>query len=109
GCENSTAHESPIHSWKLISPSVVCASKSGAVSLIVKLIRCPLSYEVRAHGLLWRTLKSTLRMDPKSGRPVARACQSCETANASMSTRGGPGVPAHTIRRGCVPTAANDC
>src|SRR6476619_6716110 len=51
GCENSTAHESPIHSWKLIGPSVVCASKSGAVSLIVKLILCPLSYEVRALGL----------------------------------------------------------
>src|SRR3954449_965390 len=32
GCENSTAHESPIHSWKRIGPSVVCASKSGAVS-----------------------------------------------------------------------------
>ncbi len=32
GCENSTAHESPIQSWKLILPSVVSASKSGAVS-----------------------------------------------------------------------------
>src|SRR6476619_1524324 len=32
GCEKSTAHESPIHSWKLISPSVVSAVKSGAVS-----------------------------------------------------------------------------
>ena len=32
GCENSTAHESPIQSWKLIRPSVVSASKSGAVS-----------------------------------------------------------------------------
>src|SRR3954465_11238625 len=35
GCENSTAHESPIQSWKLIFPSVVSASKSGAVSPIV--------------------------------------------------------------------------
>ena len=34
GCENSTAHESPIHSWKLILPWVVSASKSGAVSLM---------------------------------------------------------------------------
>src|SRR3954453_15602980 len=32
GWENSTAHESPIQSWNLIGPSVVCASKSGAVS-----------------------------------------------------------------------------
>src|SRR6202007_2568139 len=30
GCENRTAHESPIQSWKLIRPSVVSASKSGA-------------------------------------------------------------------------------
>src|SRR5438876_3200801 len=34
GCENKTAHESPIQSWKRIRPSVVCASKSGAVSPI---------------------------------------------------------------------------
>ena len=34
GCENSTAHLSPIQSWKRILPSVVSASKSGAVSLI---------------------------------------------------------------------------
>src|SRR6185437_3520685 len=33
GCEKSTAHESPIQSWKLISPSVVSAVKFGAVSL----------------------------------------------------------------------------
>jgi hypothetical protein len=34
GCGNSTAHESPIQSWKLSSPSVVPAWKSGAVSPI---------------------------------------------------------------------------
>src|SRR5436309_8099503 len=34
GCENSTTHLSPIQSWKRIFPSVVSASKSGAVSLI---------------------------------------------------------------------------
>ena len=34
GCENSTAHESPIQSWKRIRPSVVSASKSGAVAPI---------------------------------------------------------------------------
>ena len=41
GCEKSTAHESPIQSWKPISPSVVCAVKSGAVSLIVRAIFLP--------------------------------------------------------------------
>src|SRR5437588_1215265 len=34
GCENRTAQESPIHSWKRIFPWLVCASKSGAVSPI---------------------------------------------------------------------------
>jgi hypothetical protein len=38
GWENNTAHESPIHSWKAIGPSVVAASKSGAVLPMVKLI-----------------------------------------------------------------------
>jgi hypothetical protein len=38
GCENSTAHESPIQSWNEIFPSVVSASKSGAVSPIVRVI-----------------------------------------------------------------------
>ncbi len=38
GCENSTPHESPSQSWKRIGPSVVSASKSGAVSPIVSVI-----------------------------------------------------------------------
>src|ERR687896_922621 len=38
GCENSTAHDSPIQSWKRIGPAVVWASKSGAVSPICKLM-----------------------------------------------------------------------
>src|ERR1044072_6019748 len=41
GWENSTAHESTIHSWKLIGPSVVSAWKSGAVSLIESAIAPP--------------------------------------------------------------------
>src|SRR5262245_27204758 len=36
GCENSTHQELPIQSWNLIFPSVVWASKSGAVSLIAR-------------------------------------------------------------------------
>src|SRR5205823_14853898 len=31
GCENRTAHELPIQSWNLIRPSLVSASKSGAI------------------------------------------------------------------------------
>ena len=38
GCENSTAQLLPIQSWKRILPCVVCASKSGAVSLIARAI-----------------------------------------------------------------------
>src|SRR5215211_4544558 len=38
GCENRTTHESSIHSWKLIGPSVVSAWKSGAVSPMVNAI-----------------------------------------------------------------------
>src|SRR2546430_13076649 len=32
GWENRTTHESPAHSWNLIGPSLLSASKSGAVS-----------------------------------------------------------------------------
>src|SRR5919197_728390 len=38
GCENNTAQPSPTHSWKRIRPSVVSASKSGAVSPIFRAI-----------------------------------------------------------------------
>ena len=38
GCEKSTAYPSPTHSWKLIGPAVVSAVKSGAVSLMRKLM-----------------------------------------------------------------------
>src|SRR6516162_8587082 len=41
GCENSTAHESPAQSWKRIHPSVVSASKSGAVSPSCRVIAPP--------------------------------------------------------------------
>src|SRR3954469_16146042 len=41
GCENSTPQESPSHLWKLILPSVVSASKSGAVSPIANAMTNP--------------------------------------------------------------------
>src|SRR5262249_45905014 len=40
GCEKRIAQESPIQSWKLISPSVESAVKSGAMSLIVSPMPC---------------------------------------------------------------------
>jgi len=39
GCENSTAHELPIQSWKRMRPAVVSASKSGAVSFDNQTVR----------------------------------------------------------------------
>jgi hypothetical protein len=38
GCENKIAQPSPIHSWKLIGPSVVSAEKLGVSSFMRKLI-----------------------------------------------------------------------
>ena len=50
GCEKSTAHESPIHSWNLIGPSVVSASKSGAVSPMLKpMVRSSLWMQTSRH------------------------------------------------------------
>src|SRR5205809_7407255 len=50
GCEKSTAHESPIQSWKRIRPSVVSASKSGAVSPICRAIVWPPSVGLLGGG-----------------------------------------------------------
>src|ERR1700730_5217981 len=50
GCEKSTAQELPIQSWKRIFPSVVCASKSGAVSLIARVMTY-LRYKRERDGL----------------------------------------------------------
>src|ERR1043165_5241455 len=45
GCENSTAHLSPIQSWNLMRPSVVSASKSGAVSPNARAMRSSVKLE----------------------------------------------------------------
>src|SRR6187455_720394 len=42
GCENRIAHLSPIHWWKSIWPSVVCAWKLGAVSPMRSAMACSL-------------------------------------------------------------------
>src|SRR5690242_9888976 len=51
GWENSTAQLLPIQSWKRILPSVVSASKSGAVSLIWSAIETSL-WDIRAIDLV---------------------------------------------------------
>ncbi len=52
GCENRTAHPSPIQSWKWIVPCVVSAVKSGATSLMRSDIVSYLSVEpCRRHVL----------------------------------------------------------
>src|SRR3954449_2826194 len=50
GCEKSTAQPSPIHSWNRMGPSDVCASKSGAVSPIVRANCFSLSSRCTARG-----------------------------------------------------------
>src|SRR5262249_43843522 len=54
GCENSTVQLLPIQSWKRILPSVVSASKSGAISLIasvmVLLLRVDAGQRSRSRG-----------------------------------------------------------
>src|SRR5262245_31592202 len=52
GWENSTAHLSPIHWWKSICPSVVCALKLGAVSPIRNAMTT-LLLEGRSNLLRW--------------------------------------------------------
>src|SRR6476661_5410270 len=54
GCENRTPHESPSQSWKLIRPSVVSASKSGAVSPICRAIDYPQAFGCRFDALTLR-------------------------------------------------------
>src|SRR5205814_9246880 len=71
GCENNTAHESPIHSWNLIGPSVVCASKSGAVSPICKAMSL-LPYL----GVLgWSTF--VLRLSARGAVQIPELCSCC--------------------------------
>ena len=65
GCENRTAQESPIQSWKLIGPSVVSASKSGAVSpscnVILVLLVSNLEQGTRAALSTWSQASTPAR------------------------------------------------
>src|SRR3984893_11889835 len=78
GCEKSTAQELPIQSWKRILPSVVCASKSGAVSLIARVIT-HLRYMRERDGLGIAQQSDTLPFSwsySSIGFPVRRAVTS---------------------------------
>src|SRR5918997_6764315 len=85
GCENRTAHESPIHSWKRIGPSVVSASKSGAVSPICSAI----------FFLLWGCVTSTW-FRPETQLPIqlvqVRARRPCARSYDGLRPRN---VPLH--------------
>src|SRR3954467_9377714 len=54
GCENNSAQLLPIQSWNLILPSVVWASKSGAVAPIWSAMFLPHLIEVTVELLLER-------------------------------------------------------
>src|SRR5262249_46608697 len=57
----STAHESPIQSWNMIRPSVVSASKSGAVSPILSVIS--FSFSSPSWFVPWYVALSTTQRD----------------------------------------------
>src|SRR5215831_8135499 len=92
GWENSTHHESPIHSWKRIRPSVVSAPKSGAVSPILRVISLLLLQSLD----LWWSDRPRLRLSGSNGRPggpltLEPAAWSLNTAmaHACQRLRGG--------------------
>src|SRR4051794_8582381 len=91
GCENSTAHESPIQSWKRIRPSVVSASKSGAVSPIVRLIRCLLSNRIRGPHETARCGPSAADWTAREIQPTKLACGRGQAAGPRCGSGcGGP-------------------
>src|SRR5439155_14337745 len=69
GCENSTAQESPIQSWKRIFPSVVCASKSGATSPIANVMSPPF---LGAVGNRRAQLETTPKASPEVPDPLVQ-------------------------------------
>src|SRR5438105_15626779 len=50
GCENNSAQLLPIQSWNLIFPSVVSASKSGAVAPIWRAILDLMSFKLQINS-----------------------------------------------------------
>src|SRR5919201_4745617 len=98
GCEKSTAQESPIHSWKWMRPSVVSASKSGAVSPICSAIFLLLLYLAgrRYEATPWPLFRATAR----SARGVA-AVRVEHRAGAGGGVEGDEGDRRCDLRRLC--------
>ena len=66
GCEKRTAHPSPIQSWKWMVPFVVSAVKSGAVSLMRRLMVVsfyPVGLSIRAHAVAGEDDRYDIRSD----------------------------------------------
>src|SRR5262249_6753 len=86
GCENKTAQESPIQSWKWIRPWVVSASKSGAISPIFIVLSPSLSL-----GILFQTpmQKSTVALRDQ----VPEFWQIDVTAGNNRDNRASAGFP----------------
>src|SRR5690606_9963601 len=76
GWEKSTPQLSPSHSWKRIGPSVVSASKSGAVSLIVSAILASIG------SMFFCFLRH-----PKACRPKAGAVSEADLSRLRSSAR----------------------
>src|SRR5919201_1831430 len=107
GCENSTAHESPIQSWKRIRPSVVSASKSGAVSPICNAIYSsfaepgPLVAGPYVHtDTLRKSASQTAFVRPAGGAPPADVRQRHHAARAGRAGLAptGAGAPETSVR-----------
>ena len=81
GCEKSTAHESPIQSWKLMRPSVVSASKSGAVSPICNAI------------LVLSLRLKRARAERRAVRLPRRSAYDSEPARTSITSRSKAELP----------------
>src|SRR5215831_4741805 len=95
GWENSTAHESPIHWWNRIGPSVVCAVKSGAVSPSRRPIILSSPQWLPLPLLVQDTAAPALRPDGPTRRVarVARSGHAQRGSGGAWAPRQGQGVP----------------
>src|SRR5579875_101616 len=90
GCENRTPQELPSQSWNLIFPSVVCASKLGAVSPI----RNDMEASSDCRSVLWNAAAGL------DGGTVAPVCLESGTGGEPSARReAGGGAPAYAV--GC--------
>src|SRR6187200_1339725 len=83
GCENKTAHESPIQSWKRIRPSVVCASKSGAVSPIFIILSPRLCFRILSQIQIVKVNRRFSRSTHKTC--ASRCCRRRQSRQSALS------------------------